>query len=79
MTDTEKKKIVIWSHSATNGARYRGLLKREPCAVCGETKKIHAHHENYNLPLRVIWLCAKHHKEYHRRYPHKNFFKSVLN
>ena len=41
-----------------------GKLKKKPCEVCGD-KKSHGHHEDYNKPLDVIWLCNKHHKERH--------------
>ena len=34
------------------------------CMVCKEAKT-DAHHENYNKPLEVLWLCRKHHKQLH--------------
>lgn len=40
-----------------------GRLVRQPCP-CGETRS-QAHHEDYEQPLEVIWLCDKHHKERH--------------
>lgn len=40
-----------------------GLIKRNPCKICGETA--HAHHDDYSKPLEVIWFCAKHHSEHH--------------
>ena len=43
-----------------------GKLKRKPCEVCGK-EKTHGHHENYNEPLLVNWLCAVHHKEIHKK------------
>jgi hypothetical protein len=33
--------------------------------VCG-SKKVHGHHEDYNKPLEVHWLCPKHHKARHK-------------
>ncbi len=42
----------------------RGELNRKPCELCGD--KAHAHHDNYNKPLVVRWLCPTHHTAYHR-------------
>jgi|GEM_PF-2443773 len=42
----------------------KGKLKRKPCVVCGD-KRVIPHHEDYNSPFKVIWMCEKHHKEYH--------------
>lgn len=42
-----------------------GWLKRLPCAVCGN-EKVHGHHEDYEKPLDVIWLCPFHHAEIHK-------------
>ena len=44
-----------------------GKLKRKPCEVCGKKKYIQAHHEDYSKPLEVVWLCALHHKDKHRK------------
>lgn len=41
-----------------------GYVVRKPCEVCGNEKS-HGHHEDYNKPLDVQWLCAEHHKEEH--------------
>jgi hypothetical protein len=37
-----------------------GVIKRLPCKVCGK-KKVDGHHFDYSDPLKVIWLCRKHH------------------
>ena len=36
-----------------------GKLIRQPCEICGE--KALGHHEDYNKPLEVKWLCIRHH------------------
>ena len=41
-----------------------GKLKREPCEKCGGTI-VHAHHDDYEKPLDVKWLCRKHHRDEH--------------
>lgn len=43
-----------------------GRLVRLPCVVCGNPRS-HGHHEDYSKPLEVVWLCAKHHGELHRK------------
>lgn len=43
-----------------------GKLRKLPCERCGVTR-VHAHHDDYSKPLKVRWLCAKHHGETHRR------------
>ncbi len=40
---------------------------RLSCEVCG--MKAEAHHNNYDKPLEVKWLCFKHHREYHKENP----------
>lgn len=42
-----------------------GKLVRMPCEVCGSTERIHAHHDDYEKPLEVRWLCHTHHIEHH--------------
>lgn len=43
-----------------------GRLVKMPCEVCGE-KRVHAHHDDYDKPLDVRWLCPKHHYEHHAK------------
>lgn len=41
-----------------------GKLVRQPCEVCG-AQVVEAHHADYSKPLDVMWLCARHHAEWH--------------
>ena len=42
-----------------------GKVTKCLCERCGAAK-VHGHHENYDEPLKVVWLCAKHHRERHQ-------------
>ena len=42
-----------------------GRLVRQPCEICG-SEHVQAHHDDYSQPLKVRWLCTRHHADYHR-------------
>ena len=52
------------ARSAVKNAIKRGDLVREPCEVCGQEKS-QAHHDDYSRPLKVRWLCFRHHRAEH--------------
>ena len=53
------------AHGFVKRALKSGKLVRQPCEVCGSSKKIRAHHNDYSQPLEVMWLCNDHHIERH--------------
>lgn len=53
------------TYGSYNKALKNGTLKRHPCKVCGE-EKVDGHHTDYFYPLKVVWLCKKHHMEWHK-------------
>lgn len=55
-----------WAHSALRSALKRGLIDKEPCEVCGASD-VDGHHDDYDRPMDVHWLCRLHHKAEHRR------------
>ena len=57
-----KKRAV---HVATGNAIRDKKLTKGSCEVCGTSESIVAHHCDYDKPLDVTWLCAKHHNEWH--------------
>ncbi len=52
------------------------VIQPSACEVCGKTGEetqcngqrrtvIQAHHDDYNFPLHIRWLCRKHHRMWH--------------
>lgn len=52
------------AHNKVNYAILSGKIKRGNCEICG-AENAQAHHCDYNKPLEVMWLCSKHHGEWH--------------
>jgi len=49
----------------TNYAIKTGKLIPRPCVACSSTENVIAHHEDYQKPLDVWWLCRSHHWHRH--------------
>lgn len=52
------------AQTLVNNHKRAGNLHEEPCEVCGATNA-HAHHDDYDKPLNIRWLCPIHHREWH--------------
>lgn len=52
-------------HNAVSRAIRNGSLVRQPCVRCGAIKSL-AHHEDYDKPLEIMWLCQPCHKQRHK-------------
>lgn len=59
---TNPKKYA--AHLAVQRALSQGKLKKRPCEVCGKLR-VDAHHDDYDRPLSVRWLCRSHHNLLH--------------
>jgi hypothetical protein len=55
----------VLAHSAVARAIRCGELVRQPCSRCNDPKSV-AHHEDYDKPLEVMWLCQPCHKQRHK-------------
>ena len=53
------------AHSAVARALRNGSLVPLSCTRCGNKNAI-AHHEDYDKPLEVVWLCQPCHKQRHK-------------
>ena len=58
----ERRKAV----NAVNNAIRSGNMERELCETDRCYNVGQAHHDDYNKPFQVRWLCSKHHSEHHR-------------
>jgi ribosomal protein S27AE len=55
------------SYKIYKAALKDGTLQRmTTCEKCGESeKRIYGHHEDYNKPTDIMWLCGRCHKKRH--------------
>lgn len=54
--------LIYWSVAA-------GVIQRkEKCEECDKVSKTEAHHEDYQKPLDIMWLCKNCHSKKHRIY-----------
>lgn len=52
---------------AVKDALRRGKLVKGPCVLADEncSPKITGHHRDYSEPLKVDWICTRHHRRLH--------------
>lgn len=62
MQNNPKKRAA---HIAVGNALRDGRIISAPCEVCGNPSA-QAHHDDYNKPLDVRWLCTTHHAQWHK-------------
>lgn len=62
--DRNKKKRK--AHISVGNAVRDGRLIKQSCEVCGD-QVVDAHHDDYDKPLDVRWLCHAHHNEWHAK------------
>jgi len=56
MIDKKAKQKAV--RKIANEIKQGRLIRPKECSECGrEHRRIHGHHEDYEKPLEVIWLC----------------------
>lgn len=61
----DKWRWEFYCRSVASMAVKNGEIKKTPCEMCGN-EKVEGHHDDYNYPKQVRWLCTKCHKKWHR-------------
>ena len=56
----------LWAHAALRSAIRKGLISRGCCEVCG-AEDTDGHHDDYDRPMAVRWLCRLHHRAVHAK------------
>lgn len=62
----ERNRLKYQARNILNNALRDGMIVPMDCEVCG-SKRSEAHHPDYSRPLKVRWLCKRHHSELHRK------------
>lgn len=58
------KTLVQRAISILTASRKQHQIPRGTCCICGKAGE--AHHDDYERPLWIAWLCHKHHKQRHK-------------
>lgn len=62
--ERNEKKYKV--HGLVAYAIKTGILTRKPCEICGLNNAV-GHHDDYDKPLDVRWLCPQHHADWHKK------------
>lgn len=66
---TRRPKELPIAHVKVKRALASGaLIRPAQCSQCAKEVRVEAHHDDYNKPLEVRWLCRPCHSEAHRIY-----------
>lgn len=64
--NAERKPWMHWAREQVRRAIKRGEMSRPAiCSMCGKTGRISGHHDDYNKPFEVRWLCDSCHRNWH--------------
>lgn len=59
-----KNSDIVKAGRMVNNALKKGELVKQKCEICSHDKTV-AHHDDYNKPLDIRWLCQSCHRLWH--------------
>lgn len=65
----EKKARVVFNHYVRDKH-----IEKQFCEICGNPKA-EAHHDDYDKPLNVRWLCFVCHRKWHKEHDNPELLK----
>jgi len=68
---TEDKTKFKARQAVRYGLKNGKIVKPNECQVCSSGEELHAHHDDYQKPLQVTWLCVTCHKKVHSKFFNK--------
>ncbi len=68
MADPEERYRMTAARTAARRAVTDGTIQPASCEVGRDCKgSVEMHHDDYDKPLEVRWLCRRHHQRWHVR------------
>lgn len=58
----ERRRAIYTLDNAVKDGR---VIRPSKCSICNKSCTPDGHHEDYSLPLAVIWMCRSCHISYH--------------
>lgn len=66
--EAKRPKVKLKARKSIRSRVYIGMTERGDCEVCG-APMAQGHHDDYNKPYEVRWLCSTHHAQWHKENP----------
>jgi len=63
LSESQRKKDICRSYACVY--LRRGKIEKENCSICG-SENSQMHHDDYDKPLEITWLCRKCHLNLHK-------------
>ena len=70
LEDEQEKEVSTYKKRRGGSAIAKGIkdgaLVKSNCVLCDSDYRVQGHHQDYDQPSHVIWLCRQHHIMMHR-------------